>query len=343
MNVLAELERYKRERWGEVERLIRETVEGWSPPGSLLVEMCAYHLETGGKRLRAMIPLLTAEALESDPARLVPFAAACEMLHNATLVHDDLQDGDETRRGRATVWKRWSEAQAINLGDAMFYYTLALLERLPHSAAERLATADLVLRGTLRVIDGQAREFQLKDDPGPTVERYVAVIEGKTAGLFEIPLGGAARLAGAPSAVVAAVEESARHLGVVFQIQDDLLDLYGEKGRGMRGSDIAEGKISVLVAHALGRCAPADAARLRALLVKPRAETTAADVDEADALFRSCGSARYALSEIERRERIVAGHPGLRAVPRLHALLTGLGDAFLEPIRPLVRELGGEN
>ena len=342
MNVLAELERCRRERWPDVERLIRETVETWSPAGSLLVEMCAYHMETGGKRLRAAIPLLTAEALESDPARLVPFAAACEMLHNATLVHDDLQDGDETRRGRETVWKHWSAAQAINLGDAMFYYTLALLSRLPHPPAERASIEELVLRGTLRVIDGQAREFQLKDDPAATAEKYVAVIEGKTAGLFEIRLGGAARLAGAPAEVVAAVEEAARHLGVVFQIQDDLLDLYGEKGRGMRGSDIAEGKISVLVAHALAHASPSDGARLRALLAKDRADTTASDVEEADALFRSCGAARHAVHEIERRERIVADHPGLRAVPRLHALLTGLGDAFLEPIRPVIRELGGK-
>jgi geranylgeranyl pyrophosphate synthase len=338
-SVLERLERCRRDHWAEIERLLRETVEDYSPPGSLLATMCAYHLETGGKRLRALIPLLTAEALEADPARLVPFAAACEMLHNATLVHDDLQDGDETRRGRATVWKRWSAAQAINLGDAMFYYALALAGRLPFPPEPRAEIADLFLRGTIRVIDGQVREFQLKDDPAPTLAKYFTVIEGKTAGLFEIPLGGAARLAGAPSPVVAAVEQAARDLGVVFQIQDDLLDLYGEKGRGMRGADIAEGKISVLVAHALASGPAADAARLRAILDKPREATTAADVDEADALFRRHGSARFAVEEIERREHAVAERPELRAIPRLHRLLCGLADAFLEPIRPVVRAL----
>jgi geranylgeranyl pyrophosphate synthase len=306
-SVLERLERCRRDHWAAIERLLRETVEDYSPPGSLLATMCAYHLETGGKRLRALIPLLTAEALEADPARLVPFAAACEMLHNATLVHDDLQDGDETRRGRATVWKRWSAAQAINLGDAMFYYALALAGRLPFPPEPRAEIADLFLRGTVRVIDGQVREFQLKDDPAPTLAKYFTVIEGKTAGLF--------------------------------QIQDDLLDLYGEKGRGMRGADIAEGKISVLVAHALASGPAADAARLRAILDKPREATTAADVDEADALFRRRGSARFAVEEIERRERAVAERPELRAIPRLHLLLTGLADAFLEPIRPVVHAL----
>ncbi len=341
MKVLEKLERCKGEHWAEIERLIRETVEAYTPAGSLLGEMCGYHLQTGGKRLRALIPLLTAEALEADPVRLRPFGAACEMLHNATLVHDDLQDGDTVRRGQDTVWKHWSAAQAINLGDAMFYYALALVGRLDVPLATRAAAADGLLRGTVRVIDGQVREFLLKNDPAPTVDKYFCVIEGKTAGLFEIPIAGAAQLAAAPSPVLGAVQTAARDLGVVFQIQDDLLDLYGQKGRDRRGSDIAEGKISALVVHALGRAPAAEAARLRAILAKPREQTTDADVDEVDRLFRSCGSVRFALDEIERRERAVAERSELRAIPRLHELLVGLGDAFLEPIRPVVRELRG--
>jgi geranylgeranyl pyrophosphate synthase len=339
MKVLERLEKCKGEHWAAIERLIRETVEAYTPAGSLLAEMCTYHLQTGGKRLRALIPLLTAEALETDPVRVRPFGAACEMLHNATLVHDDLQDGDTVRRGQDTVWKHWSTAQAINLGDAMFYYALALVGRLEFPAEARAAAAETLLRGTVRVIDGQVREFLLKDDPAPTVDKYLAVIEGKTAGLFEIPIAGAARLAAAPSPVVNAVESAARDLGVVFQIQDDLLDLYGEKGRDRRGSDIAEGKISALVVHALGRAPATEATRLRAILAKPREQTTDADVEEVDRLFRSCGSVRFAVEEIERRERAVAERAELRAIPRLRELLVGLGDAFLEPIRPVVREL----
>ncbi|NMC72457.1 MAG: polyprenyl synthetase family protein [Myxococcales bacterium] len=335
------LERCRAEHGAEVERLLAETAAAESPGGSLLAEMCAYHLATGGKRLRALVPLLTAEALGADPARLRPFAAACEMLHNATLVHDDLQDGDTTRRGRPTVWKRWSPAQAINLGDAMFYWAVALAGRVEAPEALRWELVELLVRGTLRVIDGQAREFQLKDDPAPTMAAYVRMIEGKTSGLFEIPLVGAARLCGATPETAEALRGAARDLGVLFQIQDDLLDLYGEKGRERRGTDVAEGKISALVVHALAAAEAGDARRLREVLAKPREETSDEDIAWADRLFRRCGAVRFALDEIARRERAVAERPALAAVPRLHALLCGLGDVFLEPIRPVVREFAG--
>lgn len=336
--VLADLERCRAEHGAEIERLLAETAAAWTPEDSLLTEMCGYHLATGGKRLRALVPLLTAEALGADPVRLRPFAAACEMLHNATLVHDDLQDGDTTRRGRPTVWKRWSAAQAINLGDAMFYWAVALLGRLELPEARRREALELLLRGTLQVIDGQAREFQLKDDPAPSMPGYVRMIEGKTAGLFEIPLVGAARLAGAAPEVTTALGGAARDLGVLFQIQDDLLDLYGDKGRERRGTDVAEGKISALVVHALGCVEPADAAQLRGVLARPREQTSDDEIDWADRLFRRCGAVRFALDEIARRERAVAERPELAATPRLRELLVGLGDAFLEPIRPMVRE-----
>ncbi|MBN1771492.1 MAG: polyprenyl synthetase family protein [Deltaproteobacteria bacterium] len=336
--VTAALERCRAEHGVEVERLLAEEAAAWAPEGSLLTEMCGYHLATGGKRLRALVPLLTAEALGADPVPLRPFAAACEMLHNATLVHDDLQDGDTTRRGRPTVWKRWSAAQAVNLGDAMFYWAVALLGRLEVPEARRWEAIELLVRGTLRVIDGQVREFQLKDDPAPGMSGYVRMIEGKTSGLFEIPLVGAARLVGAAPEAATALGEAARDLGVLFQIQDDLLDLYGDKGRERRGTDVAEGKISALVVHALGCAGAADAQRLREVLTKAREQTSDDEIDWADRLFRRCGSVRFALDEIARRERAVAGRPELAATPRLRELLVGLGDAFLEPIRPVMRE-----
>lgn len=152
--VLEALRRCQAEHGAEVERLMAEAAAAWTPQGSLLPEMCSYHLATGGKRLRALLPLLAAERLGTDPARLRPFAAACEMLHNATLVHDDLQDGDTMRRGHPTVWKRWSAAQAINLGDAMFYWAFAVLSRLEVSATLRWEIVELLVRGMLQVTDG---------------------------------------------------------------------------------------------------------------------------------------------------------------------------------------------
>jgi len=297
------------------------------PRDGTLGPMLRYHLDTGGKRLRAVLPFITAETLDADRAILVPFAAACEMLHNATLVHDDLQDGDVTRRGRPTVWARFGAPQAINLGDAMFYWTLQLVARLDRDPTTREAVAALVLAQTLRVIDGQEREFHLKSGT-PSLADYFAMVEGKTSGLFALPLSGAARLCGADDATVQALDDAARHLGVLFQVQDDLLDLYGDKGRDGVGSDIGEGKRSILVVHALGH-AP-DAPRLREILDRSRDATTPTDVAWAADLFRETGSVRFALDEIDRRAHLAAS-PDLP--PALRDLVLGLADLFQEPLR----------
>src|SRR5262245_42398218 len=98
--------------WPEIARLIEEVVDGATTAGSLLRQMAHYHQATGGKRLRAILPLLIAEALAADPRRVVPFGAACEMLHNASLVHDDVQDADGMRRGQLAVWRKFGVAQA---------------------------------------------------------------------------------------------------------------------------------------------------------------------------------------------------------------------------------------
>ncbi|MFB6262683.1 MAG: polyprenyl synthetase family protein, partial [Bradymonadaceae bacterium] len=140
--------------------LMEETIESIPEDGSPLVEMGRHHLQTGGKRLRAMLPLAVGRRLGADPDALLPFGAACELLHNATLVHDDLQDGDRTRRGESTVWSTFGSERAINLGDAMLYWPLLLIDRLDCSAATRNTLYRTTTRQTLSVIDGQDREYE---------------------------------------------------------------------------------------------------------------------------------------------------------------------------------------
>ena len=323
--------------------LVEEVVGGDSPRGSALVTMCRYHFETGGKRLRALLPLAVAEALGADAEALVAFGAACEMLHNATLVHDDVQDGDAMRRGRPTVWRRFGVPQAINLGDAMFYYAVLLVGRVDAPAAAREAAARRLMCETLRVIDGQEREFALKQSPRPTLGEYFAMVEGKTSGLFAVPMAGAAALCGAPPALVAALEESARHMGVLFQLQDDVLDLYGDKGREARGSDVGEGKRSALVVHALDAATLPQATWLRGVLDKEREQTTPADVEQVTELFEETGSLRFALEEIVRRRAAALAPAALAEHPRLRALVAEMCDLFLEPIRPLLAADGTVN
>jgi hydroxymethylglutaryl-CoA reductase len=321
--------------WPEMTATIERLTTSSTPPGSTLVEMCSYHMETGGKRLRALLPLLVAEALEIDPKRLVPFGAACEMLHNATLVHDDLQDGDMFRRGRMTVWNRYGIPQAINLGDAMFYFSVLLTQQIDAPALRREQASRLLLVETLRVIDGQEREFALKTKVDVTLDDYYEMVEGKTSGLFALPMAGAAMLCDASDELCAGLGEAARHMGVLFQIQDDTLDLYGEKGRDARGSDIGEGKRSALVVHALAHAGKEDAAWLRELLDRDRAATTQPEVDRAIALLTDAGSLRYALQEMERRKARALSVPAVAARPSLQALVRGMCELFLKPIEPL--------
>jgi hydroxymethylglutaryl-CoA reductase len=316
--------------------LIEDTLAEATPEGSTLTRMCAYHMESGGKRLRALLPLLVAETLGVDPASLVPFGAACEMLHNATLVHDDLQDGDRFRRGVETVWHHFGTPQAINLGDAMFYYTLELVHRLQLPLGRRDAAARRVLRETLRVIDGQEREFLLKQVERPTLADYFAMVEGKTSGLFALPIAGAATLCGASGPIVRGLQEAARHMGVLFQIQDDVLDLYADKGRDARGSDIREGKRSALVVHALQHAPETDAARLRQVLDTERERTTDEEVAEAIELLTRNGALGFALQEIGSRRERARKVMQLVGDDQLTSVVTAMCDVFLEPIQPVI-------
>jgi geranylgeranyl pyrophosphate synthase len=316
--------------------LIVDMVETTTPEGSTLGGMLAYHMETGGKRLRALLPMLVAEALGCEPAKALPLGAACEMLHNATLVHDDLQDGDMVRRGRMTVWNRFGIPQAINLGDAMFYYSVLLTQRIDAPANRRERLSRRLLVDTLRVIDGQEKEFALKGLAKPTLDDYFAMVEGKTSGLFALPMAGAAELAGASDELVEGLAEAARHMGVLFQIQDDTLDLYADKGREQRGSDIAEGKRSALVVHAMTHAEPEKVRWLVGLLDKDRADTTQAEIDRAIEMLRETGSLGYALDEIERRKKLALGVPSVMQVAQLQTLVAGMCDLFLLPIQPLL-------
>jgi hydroxymethylglutaryl-CoA reductase len=319
-----------------IEQLIQEVLQESTPGGSTLTGMCRYHMESGGKRLRALLPLLVAEALGVDPAHLVPFGAACEMLHNATLVHDDLQDGDRMRRGAETVWSRFGAPQAINLGDAMFYYALLLVHRLDLPRVRRENAARRLLHETLRVIDGQEREFTLKRLERPTLQDYFMMVEGKTSGLFALPMAGAAALCGSPVSVVNGLQEAARHMGVLFQIQDDLLDLYGDKGREAAGSDIREGKRSLLMVHALQAASPEEAAWLGKILDQGREATGDEEIVRVLALLERTKTLDFALEQIRQREQRAVMVDGLDMHQQLQGVVKAMCELFLDPIRPLL-------
>lgn len=310
--------------------------------GSSLEMMLRYHMETGGKRLRAMLPLAVAGALGTRPEALVGFGAACELIHNATLVHDDLQDGDEVRRGALTIWKKFGPAQAINLGDAMLYLAPVCLEQVKASPGARQKVLARVFRDVLKVIDGQEREFALQQAATDDIDAgaYRRMVRGKTSGLFALPMAGAAVLCEAPPEVIDALEEAAGHLGVLFQIQDDILDLYGEKGRGEFGSDLREGKISALVVAFWQRANDADRRRLMRLLRADRQECSDDEVRWAIDAFREQGALADCLAEIDQLRGQALASAAFSAYPDLRRLLEGLAQIFLAPIRDIMESAG---
>jgi len=312
---------YIREQYLEqVLALAHNVVSEYSGDKQPLSIMNQYHWSTGGKRLRAVLPLAVAHALEHDPAPLLPFGAACEMIHNATLVHDDLQDRDTKRRGKPTVWTAFGEPQAINLGDAMFFYALACIQKLETTPEKKCVLVDRVTKSTLRVIAGQENEFKLQTADAPTMADYFTMVEGKTSGLFALPMAGAAFLCETPTHWTETLQQVANHLGVLFQVQDDVLDMYGDKGREQKGSDIGEGKRSLMAVYAMEQGGAEEATLLREILDRPRDETTDKHVEQARSIFESTGALDFALDTIRQRHQAAINtvesldHGGLRTL-----------------------------
>lgn len=312
-----------------VEDLMRLlAADGASDPVGRIVRE---HLATGGKRLRARLALATLEALGGWREDGIPWAAACELLHNATLIHDDLQDGDRLRRGHPTAWVRHGAAQAVNAGDLMLVLPYLAIDRLTVPLEVRWALTLTLAMHAARVVRGQAAELALGGAGRAGWEEYVDAVTGKTSALFQLPVEGAALLAGCTAAESRSLAAGFRHLGVLFQLQDDVLDLYGDKGRGAPGSDLREGKISALVLEHLA-LHPADRSWLLALLAEAREDTREADVAIAIRRFREDGALEGVLARIEREALATLNAPVLHGRPALRELARELVEVALAPI-----------
>jgi geranylgeranyl pyrophosphate synthase len=249
-----------------------------------------------------------------------------ELLHNATLIHDDAENRVRTRRGHDTLWVRYGLDQAITCGDGMLYLALSALGHLTHPADQVRRLERLMTRRMIKVTQAQVKAHQ-RNRP---VDAWLDLTRDRTGGLFSLAMAGAALLAGADDALVESLESIGRELGITFQVQDELLDLLGEEGRA-RGADIADGQMGLLVAHCLQIAPPEDADRLLKILHTPRRNTRVEDIDEAIALLESHGSIDFGVELIQAHraevEKLSAGAPvGLRR------LLDGLTDVLLSPL-----------
>jgi geranylgeranyl pyrophosphate synthase len=262
------------------------------------------------------------------------------MLHNMLLIHDDLEDGDEVRRDRPTVWFKYGMPHAVNAGD----YLLGLAYSAVLRTSGRTAGLARQLAGRrlleafnfayLRTVEGQALDIRFRARPDFGVEAYRKMAELKTGYYLALGMVGGAIVAGADEATIERLWHFGKCAGPAFQVRDDLLDMTAEKGRGGKiGSDIEEGKPSILYAHALQALQTASGGRERAELIRvmalPRHATTPADVRRVIELYHRCGSVAFARSFAE--ELLEQACADIRALPLVRSeLLTDLTDYLVE-------------
>ena len=210
-----------------------------------------------GKGVRPTLALLSAEAVGAAPEVGLPGAVAVELVHNFSLVHDDIVDDDEQRRHRATMWKVFGVGEAIIVGDALMGLALEVL--LEKSSPTRTAAAADLTRATMAMIAGQYQDMSFHRRDQVDVQECWEMISNKTGALLAHASAVGALLAGAPSASVEALRNFGHQLGLAFQAQDDLLGIWGDPsvtGKPV-GNDLREKKRSIPVTVALCSATPA--------------------------------------------------------------------------------------
>ena len=213
------------------------------------------HLFTGGgKRLRAILPRLVGEAAGNAHNGHYTLGACIEIIHNFTLVHDDIMDQDPIRRGLPAVHIAYDDPTAINAGDAMLAVGFEILADCEHISSHHLRhLVQSIGEMVRRVAEGQQEDFEFENRDSVTEEEYISMIAGKTSAMFETCAKTGAILAGANEEIVQNMADWGLNLGLCFQLMDDLIDLTGDTGTIGKpaGSDIIQGKRTLVAIHAL--------------------------------------------------------------------------------------------
>ena len=209
---------------------------------------CAkYQLKSGGKRFRAVLALLSSKIFNLDKNISLKIAMCCEFIHNASLIHDDLQDRDLLRRGLPTIWNRFGDHTAINLGDFFISSSFEVLASINTDANLKCKAIKELSKTIKQTVKGQSVEILSRSDFNLKMKDYESTSKAKTGGLICLPVKLAMILSGI------SFEENyftpLYETGIAYQIQDDLSDFLGLKDRGLPGRDLKEGKMNILIMH----------------------------------------------------------------------------------------------
>ena len=322
-------------------------LEGRAP---LLSRMAQYHLgwidpageptdpeirfAVQGKRIRPQLAFMSCVAVGGDPAVAAPLAAAIELLHNFTLIHDDIQDRSPNRRHRATVWRIWGDAQAINAGDALFADAQRTLLRTGTTAipAETLLhLVDEFNRITIEIVRGQVKDLEFEQQGSVSPDDYLSMINDKTAAILRFAAWAGAIVGGAPVETAERLGRFGESLGIGFQIRDDVLGIWGtrEQTGKDQGDDIRRRKKSLPILMLMNAAEDDETTRLRDLFASD--EIDADGVAEVLAMMDRHGVEAAATEQV--------AHYHAQAADSLHAAMATLPDALSVDLEMLIRRL----
>ncbi len=315
---------------------MRELTQARNPQYADFFNMLHYHLgwtdargnpthADKGKQIRPLLCLYSCEAVGANWRDALPAAAAVELIHNFSLIHDDIQDNSDTRRGRASVWKEWGIAQGINAGDAMFVMAQQALTEIPTSVSlpNNVAIHRALNAAILKLTQGQYLDLAYERADQATLDQYFEMVRGKTAALLAASCEIGARIGTTDAQLYRTLANYGEHLGIAFQIADDVLGLWGDPqvtGKSVR-SDLWSRKKSYPVLYAMQG---AGGEELRALYAKPA--WSQKDLSRVEQILNSTNAREKAMQQAETYAKHAQGAldaTKLRntAITRLHNLI----------------------
>jgi len=240
----------------------------------------------GGKRLRPILAIISCEAVGGDGKKAIPFGVALELIHTFTLVHDDIMDRDEERRGIPSVHKKFGEATAILAGDALFAKAFEVASEVKENVSILVKNIATMAR---EICEGQQMDMSFEEMEEVSEESFLKMIEKKTAKMFEHAAYGGAIIGGGSDEETLALRSYGRNLGMAFQIWDDCLDVIGKKIGKPVGSDIREGKKTLMFIHAQKTPYKEKLAKLYG-----KKDATKEEINSVIEIFKEAGSLDYA-------------------------------------------------
>ncbi|MGE5400786.1 MAG: polyprenyl synthetase family protein [Ignavibacteriales bacterium] len=280
----------------KIEKRISNLLKG-KDPESLYVP-CSYIMQSGGKRLRPLLVLLSAKAGGGEYKNAFNAAVAVELLHTFTLVHDDIMDNADKRRGRLTIHKKYDLSTAILTGDNLV--AIAYLNLLKDCRENDKSVLATFTKGVIEVCEGQSldKDFEIRADV--SMAEYLKMIEKKTAALLEVCCSIGAQIGGASASQIKALSKFGRNLGMAFQIQDDLLDITAKETEFGKviGGDLVEGKKTFLFIKAHGKAEGKDKKKL-AYVIKNKG-IDKAQIEEYKEIYIKLGVIEETENEISR-------------------------------------------